>query len=132
MAIKINLKRFDKKVTKAFEGTVGAYADQMQTEIESDKWDWPNITKRRNKTVVGSPRDAVDEGDLLDSQQPPVITEADGISTASIVYDSDHAAVVHDGWTDAQDVYPGRRFSETALEELDVVKDFGDRLRKQL
>lgn len=130
--IKLNLKGLNKKINQAFDGTVRAYAEQMQTEIESDKWDWPGTTKRRNKSVVGSPRDAVDMGDLVESQRPPVISEADGVRKGSIVYDADHAAVVHEGWTDAQDVYPGRRFSETALEELDVTKDFGDRLRSQL
>ena len=42
---------------------------QLKEEIQTVQFDWPRQTRRRNGTVVGSPRDIVDLGGLLRSQR---------------------------------------------------------------
>lgn len=43
--------------------------DQLKEEIKSVQFGWPNETRRRNGTTVGSPRDIVDTGNFLRSQR---------------------------------------------------------------
>lgn len=40
----------------------------FQDAMESDIWYWPNFTVRKSGGIVGSPRDIVDTGALIDSQ----------------------------------------------------------------
>lgn len=40
----------------------------IKNSIVSKKWEWDRPTYRRNGDVVGSPRDIVDNGELLNSQ----------------------------------------------------------------
>jgi hypothetical protein len=129
--IRLNRGQLDSKINRAFADTADAYADQCQQELRSDKWNWPGETIRSSGVTVGSPRDIVDTGDLINSQQPTRIQQQGDRTVATIEYSSDHAAVVHEGWAD-QTIYPGRPWSKTALEELDVVKDFADRLGRTL
>ena len=42
---------------------------QLKEEIQTVQFDWPRQTRRRNGTVVGSPRNIVDLGGLLRSQR---------------------------------------------------------------
>ena len=52
---------------------IRAYGDvmdaQLKEEIKTVQFDWPNETRRRNGSVVGSPRDIVDTGNFLRSQR---------------------------------------------------------------
>lgn len=52
----------------AWELTAFELGDKFQEMIKDERWDWPRNTVRRNGSVVGSPRDAYDEGTLHDSQ----------------------------------------------------------------
>jgi hypothetical protein len=40
----------------------------IKTSIQSDKWEWDRETYRRNGEIVDSPRNIVDTGELLSSQ----------------------------------------------------------------
>ena len=42
---------------------------ELKDQIKAVKWSWPNKTRRRNGTIVGSPRDIVDTGNFLRSQR---------------------------------------------------------------
>ena len=53
---------------ESFDEMVGEFAQEINFQIEDTKWDWPRETVRKNGTVVGSPRDIVDKGDLKNSQ----------------------------------------------------------------
>lgn len=50
-----------------------AYGDvmgpQLKQEIQTVQFNWPGQTRRRNGSTVGSPRDIVDTGNFLRSQQ---------------------------------------------------------------
>ena len=54
---------------RAFRDTAQTYNREMQKAIASRIWDWPRRTVRKSGEVVGSPRDIVDTGNLLDSQK---------------------------------------------------------------
>lgn len=42
---------------------------QLKEEIQRSQFFWPGTTRRRNKTIVTSPRDIVDLGNFLASQR---------------------------------------------------------------
>lgn len=44
-------------------------AEQLRTEIRSPQFSWPGTTRRRNGSIVGSPRNIVDTGAFLSSQR---------------------------------------------------------------
>ena len=53
----------------AFKATATTYNRAMQEAIAASVWNWPRRTVRRSGEVAGSPRNVVDEGDLLNSQK---------------------------------------------------------------
>jgi hypothetical protein len=44
-------------------------AEQLKTEIKTSQFNSPNITRRKNGSTVGSPRNIVDTGAFLASQR---------------------------------------------------------------
>lgn len=133
MGISFDRAKLNAGITKAFTKTAEVYTEQLQVELDTPEWQWTGKeTKRRNGEVVGSPRDANDTGELLDSQQPVVIEQQGDITTATIAYECDHAAVVYTGWTDAQEIYPGREWDKAAQEHMNVPKHFADELKQEL
>lgn len=52
---------------QAFTEMATQFGETAQEIIETEMWEWPRETVRRNGTVVGSPRDIVDTGKLRDS-----------------------------------------------------------------
>jgi hypothetical protein len=121
------IAKLNEKLTQAFQETVEVYAEQCKAEIQDPKWEWPRQTKRSNGEVVGSPRDILDTGELLESQQDPIFSE-DG-NAATIVWTADHAGVVHEGeaGTD-RTIKPARPWTETAAEAVDFEQVFQEKL----
>ena len=131
MGIKFNLNNLNKvneAIAGAFEATAEAYAEQCQIELESDKWDWPRTTHRQNGEVVTSPRNAVDTGDLINSQEIEYLDD----STALVHYRSEHALDVHEGKVENGLLKPGRAWTESALEEIDLESIMVEELRDRL
>jgi hypothetical protein len=60
--------------------------------IDNEVWEWGNITKRRNGSVVASPRNIVDTGKLRNDLTSFSLSRKDG--TITIVME-DYAAYVH-------------------------------------
>ena len=54
---------------QAFRATAEDYNTENRKAIEARVWSWPNVTRRRNKTTVSTPRDIVDLGNLRNSQK---------------------------------------------------------------
>jgi hypothetical protein len=130
MGIKFNLNNLNKvneAIAESFEATVDAYAEQCQIELQSEKWDWPRMTHRQNGEVVGSPRSAVDTGDLINSQQ----VEIEG-NTALVSYASEHALDVYAGKVENGVLKPSRPWLDTALEEIDLEAVFAEEMRDRL
>lgn len=53
---------------RAWLATVEQLGQRFQDMIQDERWDWDRETVRSDGGVVGSPRDAVDTGELLESQ----------------------------------------------------------------
>jgi hypothetical protein len=82
-------------VENAFLDIVEEFEQLQINELEAEKWQWTNITKRKNGSIVGSPRDIVDTGELRDSLEIETITPTEVVYH----YPVDHAIIVHQGAT---------------------------------
>ena len=115
--MKINLSKLDDAINAAFSATVSDVANASKNAIESERWAWANTTVRSDGSVVGSPRDIVDTGELRDSQEVSIED-----NEATIAYTADHAQIVHSD----------RPFLKTALDETPIAKRFAKHLGDQL
>lgn len=57
-----------KDLGEAFADTAYYLAGQFEQAIQDERWEWDRPTVRSDGSVVGSPRDIVDTGELLRSQ----------------------------------------------------------------
>jgi hypothetical protein len=123
------LKKLDGAIAKAFEETVEAYGDECKKAIESPIWEWDGITHRRNGSIASSPRDIVDLGDLRDSQA----VDFSDPNIATVTYNVDHAAAVHDGHvTSNGSIVSGRPWTEEAARNTDFEGIMGEALKRGL
>lgn len=124
------LIRLTNQVNAAFVATVQGFANTCQEHITDERWDWPRETVRSDGSIVGSPRDAVDTGRLRDSQTQPFYQSTSAGLKATITWapvgedGKEYALAVHNGEVDGGVVKPGRPWTETALEAVDVGKTF--------
>lgn len=58
-----------KDLSIAFQETCKVLNDVFQKQFDDPKWEWDRVTIRKNKSVVDSPRDIHDSGDLKNSQE---------------------------------------------------------------
>ena len=96
------------------------WADQdFDQQMASEKWGWnENQTRRKNGETVGSRRDIIDTGDLLQSKQRVQI----GKSITEFTWQDDVAELVHDGGTMKNGgAYPARPWTQPTLEDIDTV-----------
>ena len=92
---------------------------QLKEEIKTVQFPWPRETRRKNGTVVGSPRDIVDLGGLLRSQR------RDYPSATQLLFTWDakskgfpYAGLVLTGYTTRRGtVVPGRNWIKPALDK---------------
>lgn len=89
--------------------------------MASEKWEWTDKqTRRENGEIVGSPRDIIDTGALLQSKRRDPINS----SITEFVWEDDVAEFVHDGGTKKNGgAYPARPWTEPTLDEIDSVID---------
>jgi hypothetical protein len=116
--MQIDTLYLDRAIESALLQTLNAVAHNADRAMTDDRWDWPNTTHRRNGSVVGSPRDIVDTGDLYRSRSMPVVKGNQG----TIDYNCEYA----------DDVHALRPWLATALEETNVKSVFADALRRLL
>lgn len=92
----------------------GQVMDQeLKASVQAVQYDWPRSTKRRNGQVVTSPRNIVDLGTLLRSQQ----RERPSATTLVFRWTAPHAQyVLRGGVTSRGTVMPGRNWIKPALE----------------
>jgi len=118
---------------ESFDEMVGEFAQEINFQIEDTKWDWPRETVRKNSTVVGSPRDIVDKGDLKNSQFIEDVSDVYKL----IGYTAEHAPLVHEGYEierndgKVTDV-PARRFIDTAIEDYNPIEAYSEILKEKL
>jgi hypothetical protein len=118
---------------ESFDEMVGEFAQEINFQIKDNKWPWPRETVRQNGSVVGSPRDIVDTGELKNSQ---FIEDASDVYKV-IGYTADHAALVHEGYQierndgTVTDV-PARPFIDTAIEDYNPIEAYSEILKEKL
>lgn len=118
---------------ESFDEMVGEFAQEINFQIEDTKWTWPRETVRKNGTVVGSPRDIVDKGELKNSQFIEDVSDVYKI----VGYTADHAALVHEGYQierndgTVTDV-PARPFIDTAIEDYNPIEAYSGILKGKL
>lgn len=60
--------RAGRSLSSAFIATNQELGRLFDESMEMPIWQWPNTTRRQNSEVVGSPRNIIDEGTLIDSR----------------------------------------------------------------
>ena len=96
---------------------------QLKEEIKTVQYPWPGVTYRKNGTIEGSPRDIVDTGAFLKSQNrrrdsPTQVTftwgGVGGVTYAGIILQGKGAS------------YPARDWIRPALEKVPLERYFRD------
>ena len=129
----INWNLGNQLAIESFDEMVGEFAQEINFQIEDTKWTWPRETVRKNGSVVGSPRDIVDTGELKNSQFIEDVSDVYKV----IGYTADHAALVHEGYQierndgTVTDV-PARRFIDTAIEDYNPIEAYSEILKEKL
>ena len=102
---------------------------QLKEEIKASQFDWPRATKRRNGQTVSTPRDIVDLGGFLRSQE-----RIRGVSSASeLVYrwNASYAGLILTGYTTSKGtLVPGRNWIKPALEKQPLDRFFAEQWRR--
>lgn len=122
-------REFDKAVKIALAQTAGKLGAEFTKQISDVKWDWPNKTLRKNGQEVSAPRDIVDLGNLRSSQR------RENVSSTAVewTWHVDYSAVVHEGpKLKNGGTLPARPWTKDAEKEVKPLKDFADRLRREL
>ncbi len=110
---------------------IRAYGDVMDTqlkeEIKAVQFDWPRQTRRRNGSIVGSPRDIVDTGNFLRSQR----REYPDATTLRFTWDAKsdsgfmYAGLILTGYTTNKGTpVPGRNWIKPALDKYPLNEFF--------
>lgn len=100
------------------------WADRdFDQQMASEKWQWENSdpqnrTQRKNGQIVGSPRDIIDTGDLLQSKRRIEVKKG----VTEFIWEDEVAELVHDGGTLKDGgAYLARPWTEPTLDEIDQV-----------
>lgn len=128
--IKIDTKKIDSAIARSFDKTVDRLSESFDYAIEADLYDYPRKTVRKSGEIAGSPRNIVDQADLLECK---IVTRSSDGNGAEFSWDKDYSIAVHDGYTTktGKDV-PGRKWTEKGIEEADPITFFSDALGREL
>ena len=124
-------REFDKAVKTALAQTAGKLGAEFTNQISEKKWDWtPDVTTiRKNGDKVTRPRDIVDLGNLRSSQRRETISA----TAVEWTWHVDYSQVVHEGAALKNGkTLPARPWTKDAEKEVKPLKDFADRLRREL
>lgn len=87
---------------------------QFKEEIKTVQFSWPRKTRRKNGSEVGSPRDIVDLGGFLRSQE----RERPSVTELRFRWNAPYAGLIYNGYTTNRgNVVPGRNWIKPALEK---------------
>jgi phage gpG-like protein len=118
---------------ESFNEMVDEFAQEINFQIEDTKWNWPRETVRKNGSVVGSPRNIVDTGELKNSQFIEDVSDTYKV----IGYTADHATLVYEGYqierSDGKITnVPARPFIDTAIEDYNPIEAYSEILKEKL
>lgn len=106
---------------------------QLKEEIQTVQFPWPRETRRRNKQIVGSPRDIVDLGGFLRSQKRdrPSATQLRFTWDAKSDKGFSYVPLILTGYTTTRGtVVPGRNWIKPALEKEPLERFFADEWKR--
>ena len=113
--VQFNVKPFVQKAQRSFAKANDTLEQDIVGSIGSPIWQWPGQTERQSGQVVGSPRDIVDSGDLLDSYR----VERRGPNQTAHVFDVPYALAVHEGAALRNGgIIPARPFTEAPVRDF--------------
>lgn len=106
----------------------GKVLDQeLKQSIQTVQFSWPRETKRKNRSVVSSPRDIVDLGGFLRSQR----RDRPDATTLRFTWNTPYAPLILTGYTTKKGtVVPGRDWIKPALEAQPLDRFFAAEWRK--
>lgn len=106
----------------------GKVLDQeLKQSIKTVQFTWPRETKRKNRSVVSSPRDIVDLGGFLRSQR----RDRPDATTLRFTWNTPYAPLILTGYTTKKGtVVPGRDWIKPALEAQPLDRFFAAEWRK--
>lgn len=106
----------------------GKVLDQeLKQSIQTVQFSWPRETKRKNRSVVSSPRDIVDQGGFLRSQR----RDRPDATTLRFTWNTPYAPLILTGYTTKKGtVVPGRDWIKPALEAQPLDRFFAAEWRK--
>ena len=114
---------------KTFFELVPELDRQFTEEIQTVEWEWPRKTKRKNGTTVNTPRDIVDTGDLMRSQQNRKLNNF----TWRWIWDVEYSSLVHNGAVLKRGGnYPARPWTQIALRVVKPDDFLSDIIRREL
>jgi hypothetical protein len=103
---------------RTFERAMDWADADFDQQMASEKWDWPNETRRKNGQIVNSPRDIIDTGALLQSKRREQISN----SVVEFIWDDEAAEGVHDGMVSKSNKrLPARPWTEPTLDEIEGI-----------
>lgn len=121
MPVQVELSDLDALFTRGMKNTMRQFGQECRKQMSEDVWAWPNITKRRNGSIVGTPRDVIDTGELLDSQTNPVVQGENGY----IEWTANHASAVFLGVTRRNgSSSPARNVPQRVANDFDFAQKF--------
>ncbi|MGL4617854.1 MAG: hypothetical protein ACRCZS_02170 [Chroococcidiopsis sp.] len=121
------IAQLDRTLTNAYHATVEAIHDEAIRQIEEPLWRWGRYTKRKNGTIVGSPRNIKDTGELLRAQT----LEYNSNDSVDLVNTADHAIAVALGHRSGKTTVPGRNWMRAAVNNLNPEQIFLDQWERR-
>lgn len=124
------LSKIKGAIAASFDATVDAQSQAFDEAITAEEYPWPRETRRRNRDIVGSPRDIVDTGKLLESK---VVARSSTENAVEFTWEADYALVAHEGATlQSGAELPARRWTEVGVELCQPEQVFERELRRRL
>jgi len=103
---------------RTFERAMDWADADFDQQMASEKWDWPNETRRKNGQLINSPRDIIDTSALLQSKRREQISN----SAVEFIWEDDVAEGVHDGMvTKRGKRLPARPWTEPTLDDIENI-----------
>lgn len=120
-SVEVDLENIDDLFERAFTQTMKAFGHEIREAFSEEAWEWPNVTRRRNGQLVGSPRNVIDTGALRNSQTEPVVKG----DTAYIEWTAGHAVKVFTGVTDrSRKTHPARNVPQMVGDRFNFAETF--------
>lgn len=131
--VNLNWRQLDAAISKAFRDVADEFAEANQDAIASPVFSHPNSTLRTGGgrvRLVGSPRDKVDSGALLESQQPPRFERRGNVFV--IAWTAPYSFFQHEGYTTRSGrVIPAARWTLIAMQRYPLTQNFARKVRER-